>query len=1209
MIAAAALAIAGAAPVKAQSILHVLNNSDNDSPGSLRFEIEQANMLAGPVRIDFASPFTINLTADLPPLTNPAGVTINGSNSTIDGSSVSNTTGFRGFFVGVSADAAGPNLAATNAATYDISSLTIRNTNARGGNGGRGYLSGGGGGGLGGAIFVNAGTLNLSQVTLQNNRAVGGNGGTFLYAAGGGGGGMGGNGANGAGTATGILRGGGGGGFGTGANGGTNGSAGAPGMFFLGTAGGAGGGSGGAGGTQGGGGGGGGTAGAQYGSGGGGGGVGGTNGSIDFPGSNYSPGGAGGFGGGGGGAGRNFNVSLWNNAPAGAGGYGAGGGGDGNGGFGGGAGGFTGYSPLAQPGFGGGLGALGADGGGIGNGGGGGGAGLGGAVFVRQGATLNLVDGAFSGNSVVAGLGGVGGLPNQPSPNGINGQAIGQAMFLAGNARYSVSGGNTVTVSDTLGGGADALISGGLTKADPGILVLSGDNTYVGPTTIEGGTLRVGHNHALGVSGAIQFKGGSLQYTAANQVDYSARIANSTSPISIDTNGISTTYSSALAASNTGGLTKLGTGTLALAAANNYSGPTSVISGTLRLDVANALPNTAVTLFGGDALLQVRASQTISSLANSPAFQPQTDISGALTVLTTNQGSSTDYSGTIGGTGTLRKVGSTTLTLSGGTSNALNLQVAGGVVELNKLGPGANAVQTISELGTGATVRLLAHQLLGQTIFGDQIADSGGVTMTGGMLDMNGCVESFDALNGTGVVTNSQGLPALLRIGSGVYDGLINNGGSGLQLVKQGSGALTLTGPLTNQSTEITGGSLTISGSAANTTPLKVSGGVVELAKTGAYGASAVSGITALATGAVVRLNGSQYGDQIADTGGVNLTGGVLDMNGRSDRFNTLNGTGLIFSTQGPLASLLVGSGTYSGTIDDGPTGLSLFKTGSGSLVLTGTLTHRSTEIYGGTVELTNQVVKDMTVHDGGTLRVQPAGGKAVHLSTVTSIDPGGMIDVTNNGLVFSAGNEANVRTWLARGYNGGAWNGSGINSSTAASRAIADAVGYGLASQVLGIADGQTATFLDKTVTPTATLVRYTYYGDTDLNGRVNFDDYVRTDNGFNNHLSGWFNGDFDYNGQVNFDDYVLIDLAFNTQSGTLGRALSFLDGSDRSARDMNNTSLRRVEQHFAQFGSDYASHFLAAVPEPTSLAFASVAMALLSRRRRRPLPLTSEV
>jgi len=48
---------------------------------------------------------------------------------------------------------------------------------------------------------------------------------------------------------------------------------------------------------------------------------------------------------------------------------------------------------------------------------------------------------------------------------------------------------------------------------------------------------------------------------------------------------------------------------------------------------------------------------------------------------------------------------------------------------------------------------------------------------------------------------------------------------------------------------------------------------------------------------------------------------------------------------------------------------------------------------------------------------------------------------------------------------------------------------------------------------------------------------DYVRTDNGFNNHRTGWTNGDFNYNNIINFDDYVLIELAFNTQSDTLRR------------------------------------------------------------------------
>ena len=61
--------------------------------------------------------------------------------------------------------------------------------------------------------------------------------------------------------------------------------------------------------------------------------------------------------------------------------------------------------------------------------------------------------------------------------------------------------------------------------------------------------------------------------------------------------------------------------------------------------------------------------------------------------------------------------------------------------------------------------------------------------------------------------------------------------------------------------------------------------------------------------------------------------------------------------------------------------------------------------------------------------------------------------------------------------------------------------------------------------------LVKYTYYGDTDFNGVVDFDDYSRTDAGFNQHKTGWLNGDFDGNGVVDFDDYSLIDLAFNTQ------------------------------------------------------------------------------
>jgi hypothetical protein len=117
----------------------------------------------------------------------------------------------------------------------------------------------------------------------------------------------------------------------------------------------------------------------------------------------------------------------------------------------------------------------------------------------------------------------------------------------------------------------------------------------------------------------------------------------------------------------------------------------------------------------------------------------------------------------------------------------------------------------------------------------------------------------------------------------------------------------------------------------------------------------------------------------------------------------------------------------------------------------------------------------------------------------------------------------------------GGAWTGNGITSSTARQPPNHNTT-LGVLSGAEYSSVGGTGTFSGQSYAAGDTLVKYTYYGDTDFNGKVNFDDYVRTDNGFNNHLTGWLNGDFDGNGQVNFDDYVLIDLAFNTQSGTLG-------------------------------------------------------------------------
>jgi hypothetical protein len=58
--------------------------------------------------------------------------------------------------------------------------------------------------------------------------------------------------------------------------------------------------------------------------------------------------------------------------------------------------------------------------------------------------------------------------------------------------------------------------------------------------------------------------------------------------------------------------------------------------------------------------------------------------------------------------------------------------------------------------------------------------------------------------------------------------------------------------------------------------------------------------------------------------------------------------------------------------------------------------------------------------------------------------------------------------------------------------------------------------------------LIKYTWYGDADLNGMVN-----TSDSGLLNARSRWINGDFDYSASVTTNDYFLIDNAFLGQGG----------------------------------------------------------------------------
>ena len=149
------------------------------------------------------------------------------------------------------------------------------------------------------------------------------------------------------------------------------------------------------------------------------------------------------------------------------------------------------------------------------------------------------------------------------------------------------------------------------------------------------------------------------------------------------------------------------------------------------------------------------------------------------------------------------------------------------------------------------------------------------------------------------------------------------------------------------------------------------------------------------------------------------------------------------------------------------------------------------------------------------------------------SIGPAGLLDMQDNYLIVdytTASPRPMIQSAINLARHQGDWSGaSGLTTHAP----------YFLGNKTLGVLEASdyrsiytsNPHYKGEPVNGNSVLVKFTYYGDTDFNGVVNFDDYSRTDTGFSNHRSGWSNGDFDGNGVVNFDDYSLIDLAFNTQ------------------------------------------------------------------------------
>ncbi|HEV8606104.1 MAG TPA: family 10 glycosylhydrolase [Tepidisphaeraceae bacterium] len=299
---------------------------------------------------------------------------------------------------------------------------------------------------------------------------------------------------------------------------------------------------------------------------------------------------------------------------------------------------------------------------------------------------------------------------------------------------------------------------------------------------------------------------------------------------------------------------------------------------------------------------------------------------------------------------------------------------------------------------------------------------------------------------------------------------------------------------------------------------------------------------------------------------------------------------------------------TLSGSLNNS-SGKSLTKTGPGDLIITGPQTHgtgASLTINQGRVTFssnagspaaprlsitlngssllslnTTQNLTALTLNNNSLATLQPGANKTLKTNSLT-LSSLATLDLADNDAVIqatAASRESvlsDITSHLASARNSlaGRWRGPGITSSTAAS----DPLRITTLAAILnddGAGSPLYSTFAGQSVDLNSILLKFTYTGDSDLDGDIDADDYAHIDSGYAQWISDqslpptYASGDYDFSGAINSDDFFLIDRAFSSQSTPL---------------------------------SALSAAALSSVPEPSFLLPVTLAALLLQTRRRHP-------
>jgi fructan beta-fructosidase len=462
-------------------------------------------------------------------------------------------------------------------------------------------------------------------------------------------------------------------------------------------------------------------------------------------------------------------------------------------------------------------------------------------------------------------------------------------------AEYDMNGGlldmsgNTLTVGwgATLVTGVVNQVSGVITNLGSFVIPLTSGANGLGVYTLSGGSLYIGAGGITTAGGssryAMNLGGGTVGAYQSWASSLNMNLTGSNGPVTFNTAANTITLSGAL--SGSGGLTKVGSGTLVLSGGSSYVGDTTVNGGTLELDVSSTSPG-AFRLANG-SLLNLNFTGTSYLVAgfytNNVALP-----NGVYT--------SSNLPGFITGTGSLQVMGATSTGLwtGGGVNDNWS---AGGNWDHNVVPVfpiGLTFAGSTRLLNNNNLSSITASSITFDAAAGAFVLGGNGITL-GGNIGFNGNPDAPV----TQTINLNMALSASQTIDTPTNGNLILGGAmtSANDLTKLDAGTLVLGGINMIESLDVDGGTNTITG---NTTINGNSGG-------GNYDRlyvgdgdylSGCNGTLVIQPGAVFTITGN-FNDTFVI--GRDSGSGTVIQNGGTFTFNPSNNQRMLFGATGDL--------------------------------------------------------------------------------------------------------------------------------------------------------------------------------------------------------------------------------------------------------------------------------------------------------------------